>query len=270
MPPRRKKKHKVVMRRTRVAYRWRFFGETMALWFKRLVFVGSAMGLAWGAYGVWEKAVLLTVTGVEVQGPLLSGWAEAPPVKKGQPLFSFSVDQIEQRIRERYPQLRSVRVRRAWDRSVRIQLELRTPVAKISVGPDRWNGVDSGGVLFPLEGAGAHLPILSLPKEEGTTATALPFLAALRAAKESWTDGLYKLKISSDGDGVLYLAGDVPLHWGKIRTDPHLVAQKARRFGRVLLEPEAIGGIDNARFVDDHRVVIQPRGTVVQKKERHG
>jgi cell division septal protein FtsQ len=270
MPPRRKKKHKVVARRTRVAYRWRSFTERVVLLLKGVVFVGSAIGLAWGAHWVWEKTALLTISQVQVDGPVLPGWVESPPVKVGQALFSFSAGRVERRLLERYPQLESVHIQRRLDRGVSVRLGLRTPVAKMAVDKDRWNGVDAGGSFFPLEGEGVKLPIFSLPAKGKETAAALAFLAALRATKESWTDRLYKLKISTDGEGILFLEGDIPLHWGEVNTDSGLVARKVRRVGRVLAAPEAANGIEYARFVDDRRVVIKPRPAVSRKKETHG
>ena len=40
---------------------------------------------------------------------------------------------------------------------------------------------------------------------------AVAFLAALRGAKEFWTDGLHKITMSLDGEAVLLLSGDVPV-----------------------------------------------------------
>ncbi len=275
MPPRRRKKLKVTVRRSRVAYQWRSFAETFGFWVKGLLFVSSAVGVAWGAHWAWEKTSFLTVTDVRVNGPVLPGWVEDPPIKKGQPLFGFSAGRVEQRLLERYPQLESVRVRREWDRAVALRLDPRRPVARIQ-SAGRWNALDQGGALFPLEGDAPGLPILVLPDAEASPEPVLGFLAALRAAKESWTDGLHKITMSPDGEAVLLLAGDVPVFWGGVHADPSLEIQKARRLQRVLSAPESVGGIAYARFVDDRRVVIKPRGTngprrtAGQRKEPHG
>lgn len=269
MPPRRRKKLKVAVRRSRVAYQWRSFAETFGFWVKGLFFIASAVGLAWGAHWVWDETALLTITEVRVNGPVLPGWVEDPPVKKGQPLFSFSVGRVEQRLLERYPQLETVRVRREWDRAVSVQMVSRRPVLRIQ-SAGRWNALDQGGALFPLDEDAPGLPILVLPDAEASPAGALAFLAALRAAKESWTDGLHKITMSIDGEAVLLLSGDVPVFWGGVHSDPLLEIQKARRLQRVLSAPESVGGIVYARFVDDRRVVIKPRVAAGQRKEPHG
>lgn len=267
MPPRRRKKLKVAVRRSHAAYRWRSFTEGVGVWVKGALFVGSAVALAWGTHWVWKKTALLTISGVRLDGPALPGWAEGPPVKTGQPLFSFSVDRVERRLLERYPQLETVRVRRDWDRSVKFQFVFRRPLARVQSG-GTWSGIDRGGTVFPLENRGTDLPVLVLPGTKSAAAPALAFLAALREAKESWTDSLHKITMSSDGEAVLLLSGEVPVHWGEAVSDVSLVAQKARRLQRVLNAPECLGGIEYARFVDDRRVVIKPR--VAGRKESHG
>lgn len=269
MPPRRKKKLKVAVRRSRMAYQWRSFAETARLWMKRFLFVCSAVGMAWGAHGVWEKTALLSISEVRAEAPLLAGWVEDPPVKKGQPLFGFSAGRVERRLLERYPQLKSVRVRRDWDRGVTVRWQFRQPVARVH-GGGRWLALDGEGALFPLEGEGAECPIFVFSDPGTPPQAALAFLALLRAAKESWTDGLHKITMSTDGEAVLLLAGEVPVFWGEAVPDPALVAQKARRLQRVLSAPESVGGIQYARFVDDRRVVIKPRALSTDRKEPHG
>lgn len=269
MPPRRRKKLKVAVRRSRVAYQWRSFAETLALWAKIAGFVGSAAAMAWGAHWAWGKVSVLSISAVRVEGPVLPGWVEDPPIKAGQPLFDFSAGRVEQRLVERYPQLAGVQIRRQWDRSVVVRLVFRRPVARIQWGGD-WIALDSTGARFPLVGEGTGLPIVALSTAEAPAGPAVAFLAALRAAKEPWTDGLRKITMSSDGEAVLLLSGDVPVYWGEVVPDPALVAQKARRLQRVLSAPESAGGIESARFVDDRRVVITPRVEPVQRKEPHG
>lgn len=269
MPPRRRKKLKVTVRRTHIAYRWRSLSEAAGLWVKGLLFLSSAVVLAWSVQRLWEKFSFLTITAVTVEGAVLPGWADAPPLKPGQSLFSFSARALERRLLERYPQLADVRVRRGWDHGVRFHLIPRSPVLRVRVG-DGWQGIDGTGALFPLQGDGAGLPILAPAAPNGPSAAALAFLAALRSAKEPWTEGLYKLKMSSDGEVVLFLQGDLPVHWGEALPDPALVAAKARRLQRVLSAPEAAEGLEYARFVDDHRVVVQPRTTTDKSEGTHG
>ncbi|MBK8575809.1 MAG: cell division protein FtsQ/DivIB [Elusimicrobia bacterium] len=269
MPPRRRKKLKVAVRRSHTVYRWRSFAESAAFWVKSVLFVGSAAGLAWGAHALWEKTALLTVSGVRVEGLLLPGWGEDPPIKVGQPLFSFSAGRVERRLLERYPQLETVQVRREWDRVVRLRLVARRPVARIQSG-GTWNALDREGAVFPLDVAERELPILVLPASDSPPGPALAFLSALQATKEFWTDGLHKITMSTDGEAVLLLSSGVPVYWGDATNEGSRVAQKARRLQRVLSAPESVGGILYARFIDDRRVVIKPRAAGVKGKESHG
>ena len=122
---------------------------------------------------------------------------------------------------------------------------------------------------FAAAGDGDGLPILSLP-ENGTGAEdAVAFLESLQLSKEAWTQRLYKLKMSADGEAVLVLAGETPVYWGEALSNLAEVEPKARRLQRVLDAPESAGGLDSVRFIDDRRVVIKPRRPV-SKKETHG
>jgi hypothetical protein len=171
---------------------------------------------------------------------------------------------------ERFPELASVRVRRGLDRSVTIRLELRRPVARSSDG-DRWRGIDRSGAAFPLSGDGDGLPILSLP-ENGTGAVrALAFLESLQLSKEAWTQRLYKLKMSADGEAVLVLAGETPVYWGDAGADPVPTwGPKRGGFSACWTRRSRPAGWSYVRFVDDRRVVIKPRRALVGKKETHG
>ncbi|MBP9128574.1 MAG: cell division protein FtsQ, partial [Elusimicrobia bacterium] len=155
------------------------------------------------------------------------------------------------------------------DRSVTIRLEWRRPVARSSDG-ECWKGIDRSGAVFVLSGDGEGLPILALPDNARGAGEALAFLESLQQSKESWTQRLYKLKISADGEAVLMLAGETMVYWGDARTNLAEVGPKARRLQRVLDAPESAGGVESVRFVDDRRVVIKPRRAVVQRKETHG
>ena len=269
MAVRRRKKLKVTVRRSRVAYQWRAFAETVGRWVRAIFFVGSAAGVAWGAHWAWRQTDSIVITRVRVDGPIPAGWASSPPVKAGQPFFGFSAGAVERRLMERFPELASVRVRRGVDRGVTVRLDLRRPVARLADG-ERWRGIDPSGAVFALNGDGEGLPILVLPDNTAGAESALAFLESLQQSKESWTQRLYKLKISADGEAVLLLAGETPVYWGDAGADPVDVGPKARRLQRVLDAPESAGGVDYVRFVDDRRVVIKPRRAVVGKKETHG
>lgn len=269
MAVRRRKKLKVAVRRSRVAYRWRTFGEAVGRWVRVVAFVGSAAAVAWGVRWGWDQTDAVLIARVRVEGSTPDGWAAAPPLKVGQPLFSFSARALEQRILERFPELASVRVKRGLDRGVTLTLDKRRAVARSPSG-DRWMGFDRSGATFALNSGGEGLPILVLPDNGKGASAALAFLESVQQSKESWTQRLYKLKMSAEGEAVFLLEGEVPVYWGDARSDPSEVEPKSRRLQRVLDAPESAGGLDFVRFVDDRRVVIKPRRTVVQRKETHG
>ncbi len=140
MAVRRRKKLKVTVRRSRVAYQWRAFAETVGRWVRVIFFVGSAAGVAWGAHWAWRQTDSIVIAHVRVDGPIPDGWASSPPVKAGQPFFGFSAGALERRLMERFPQLASVRVRRGVDRGVTVRLALRRAVARLADG-ERWRGI---------------------------------------------------------------------------------------------------------------------------------
>lgn len=259
----------MAVRKSRVAYQWRSLAQGLARVAKGTLFLGSAVGLAWGAAHLWNSSTVLRISQVTVEGPALPGWAEHPPLKAGQSLFSFSARRLERRLLERYPQLEAVRVRRRWDRGVTLALLPRTPVARVS-GSDGWKGVDRSGVVFPIDNRGAGLPLIVSASPQDPLAPALAFLALLRATKEPWTEGLNKIRMSPDGEAVLQLADDLPIYWGDVVLEGRLVTAKARRLGHVLTAPEADAGLAHVRFVDDRRVIIKLNPTRTQGGEDHG
>jgi hypothetical protein len=74
--------------------------------------------------------------------------------------------------------------------------------------------------------------------------------------------------MSSDGDAVLYLAGDTPVQWGAPDAAAGVLGPKARRLSRVLAAPEGAGGFEYIRFVDDRRVAAKPRAAAAPPRRR--
>ncbi|MBL0348963.1 MAG: FtsQ-type POTRA domain-containing protein [Elusimicrobia bacterium] len=263
----KRRRHKVTVRRSHAAYRWRSLAESLAALSRALLFVGSAAALAWGAHRFWTRSRSLSIEAVRVDGDAPPGFAEALEIKAGQPLFGFHRRALEQRLRAAFPALSTIHLQRGWDRTVRVTVVQRTPEAR-ALSDGSWWGIDRTGTLFPLPGEGAGLPVLALPDDPAVRAHALAFLAGLRNTKERWTEGLYKIKMSSDGDAVLYLAGDTPVQWGAPDADAAVLGPKARRLARVLAAPEGAGGFEYIRFVDDRRVAAKPRAAAAPPRRR--
>lgn len=270
---RRRRRLKVAVRRSHQAYRWRSFADTAGKWLKASLFLASAVVVAGGVHRLWTESPRLSVTRVSFEGSVPADLLRDPPVAVGDRLF-LSTRRLRDRIRDRYPQLARIDVRRGWDRSVTVRLTTRTPTAKRFDG-GIWRGIDADGRSFPLEGDGEGLVTLVPASPADSPAPALTFLGLLRATDEPWTRGLYKIKMSSDGEATLFAASDLPVHWGPLVLDPALVGAKARRLGRVLNAPEARQGLVYARFVDDRRIVVKPSPPKEKEKDakaghRHG
>lgn len=241
-----------------MAYQWRSLTETLWFWAKGLVFVASAAAAAWGAVHVVGNSTRWRIERVTYEGPIPAGLLENPPLKAGDGLFGFSARGLEKRLLAEFPQLEKAAVRRGWDRAVTVRVAARRAAARRLEG-DRWQGIDADGRLFPLETPGDGLVILAPAAAGDSPLAALAFLERLNATREAWTERLYKIKMSPDGEAALYLAEDVPVHWGVVSLDPAVIDAKARRLGRVLSAPEARDGVVYARFVDDQRIVIKPK-----------
>ncbi len=213
---------------------------------------------------------------VVFESPVPKTFREAFLLRPGDPLLRFSTRRWERRLLSEFPSLAQVRVRRGWDRTVRVTATPRRALARIpasaalppqasrplaEAGGGTWRGVDADGCFFPLSDAGEGLPLFDGPAEPEAAARALRFLAALTAAKERWTDGLNKIKMSSDGEMVLTLAGGAPVYWGPPDAENAVTAAKARRLARVLNAPEGAAGYAYIRFVDDRWVVAKPMET---------
>ncbi len=243
MAVRRRKKLKVTVRRSRVAYQWRSFAETVGRFgcgWPRL----SARRWGWpgGPTGPGNKRIQLPLPGCGWTGRSFRDGRRHPPIKEGQPFFGFSAGAVQRRLMERFPELASVRVRRGADRSVTIRLEWRRPVARSSDG-ECWKGIDRSGAVFVLSGDGEGLPILALPDNARGAGEALAFLESLQQSKESWTQRLHKIKMSADGEAVLLLAGEMPVYWGDAFRTPSAEVGAQKRAGfSVFSAPESAGG----------------------------
>lgn len=241
-----------------MAYQWRSLTETLWLWGKGLAFVASAAAAAWGAYHVVGASTRWRIERIAYEGPIPAGLLDNPPLKAGDGLFRFSARSLEKRLLGEFPQLEKAAVQRGWDRVVTVRVAARRAVARRLDG-DRWSGIDADGRVFPLETTGDGLVILAPASAGDSPLVALAFLERLNATREAWTERLYKIRMSPDGEAALYLADDVPVHWGVVSLDPAVIDAKARRLGRVLSAPEARDGVAYARFVDDQRIVIKPK-----------
>jgi len=263
----KRRRHKVTVRRSHAAYRWRTFAESLAALIRAILFLGSAAALAVGAHWFWTRSQSLAIGAVRLEGVPPAGFRDALGLQPGQPLFGFHRRDLEKRLRAAFPALASVRLERQWDRTVRVTVVPRIPRARV-LADGRWRGVDDSGALFPLPDEGAGLPVFALPDDSAVRANALAFLKGLRDTKEGWTEGLYKIKMSSDGDAVLYLAGDTPVQWGAPDAAAGVLGPKARRLSRVLAAPEGAGGFEYIRFVDDRRVAAKPRAAAAPPRRR--
>jgi hypothetical protein len=225
-----------------------------------LVFIGSAAGLAWGVHSLWTHAPGLTVTRVVAEGPAAQELEKALGVRPGQPLWSFSARERAQHLLTLFPHLGEVRVSRTWTRAVRVTGIPRAAVAR-RLDADRWMGVDIAGCSFPLTDAGTGLLIFTGSADPAATGRAMAWLTDLRKTKEPWTESLYKIKMSSDGDLLLFLTGDTRVFWGAPDRSEEILGPKARRLTKVMAAPEGAAGYDTLRFVDDRRVVAHPRAS---------
>lgn len=253
----RRRRHKVVLRRSHSAYRWRTWSESLGRFFRFLVFVGSAVGMAWGAHRLWTTAPGFTVTAIETTGAVPPGFEKSIPLRVGQPLWTFKTQAVEQELLRRFPTLGEVRVRRTWRRAVRVTSAPRRAVAR-RLDNDRWVGLDRTGRAFPLPDTGPGLLLMTGATDPVPTARALAWAETLRNTKEPWTERLYKIKMSTDGDLLLFLGGDTRVYWGAADLSKDVLAPKARRLSKVFDAPEGAAGYDALRFVDDRRVVARP------------
>lgn len=241
-----------------MAYQWRSLTETLWLWGKGLAFLASAAVAAGVVYHGIGTSARWRIDRVVYEGPIPAGLLENPPLKAGDGLFRFSARSLEKRLLGEFPQLEKADVRRGWDRVVTVRVAARRAAARRLEG-DRWQGIDVDGRVFPLETPGDGLVILAPAAAGDSPRVALALLEGLNETGEAWTERLYKIKMSPDGEAALYLAEDVPVHWGVVSLDPAVIDAKARRLGRVLSAPEARDGVSYARFVDDQRIVIKPK-----------
>ena len=256
----RRKRHKVVLRRSHVAYQ----GRVWIQWFGQIVkiglFAGSAFLAAWGVSELYRRSPGLCVQSIRVEGTTLPLSALKLPVSVGKPLFSFSTSKTRADLLTLFPQWENVTLQRGWDKSLRVKVTPRVPRAK-TFFRGQWKAVDSQGVFFPLttETTPFEGPVLEGVTPGASSQSVLRLLEALQNTNEPWTASFNKIKMSSDESVTLFLPGDIPVLWGPLTTSEKVAHIRARRLQQVLLDPTLPSGVASVRFVEDHRLVVKPK-----------
>jgi hypothetical protein len=188
-------------------------------------------------------------------------------------LFGFSAGAKERMIRTKFPELKSVQVKRTFDGRVRVVYLRRHAAAKIWDN-GQWLGMDEEGGVFPLrvfapedappegllpEDRSQPLPIFSGVLPGPPARGALEFAAILRRLPQPWARSFYKMKLAPSGEVILFLKDGPVVRWGEPVTDEAVVQAKAERLERVLRHPRLAGGAETVRFVDERRIAVKPK-----------
>ncbi|MBI4397184.1 MAG: hypothetical protein HY548_08820 [Elusimicrobia bacterium] len=257
---RKRYRHRVAIRRSHVRYQWRTFWLTLWHWSQRLFFVALAVWLGTTAYAFWTSSAWFRVQDVKVDAQASAAFSHRVGVETGQHLFGFSAEMLSARLMKEFPEFSDVKIRRRWDRTVTVSVAKRVPEARVFEN-DRWLGIDSAGVLFPLREAGSEEKLVALA---GVTAGAkavpvLEFLKALKDAQAPWLLRVMKIKTGAEGEIVFYLDDQTPIFWGSLTRDAEALRRRAERLGRVLENEALAGGAEYVRFVDDNRLAVKPK-----------
>jgi cell division septal protein FtsQ len=248
-------------RKQRVRFRPRYAGSLLrsvgkGLWLLfRVAVVGGAVAWA-GVAGMryWKTSSSLRVKSIVFAGDVPAALRASFPVKPNENLFLIHPRVLEKDALQKFPELRTLSVRRALNRDVIVTGAYRVPVAR-SRANGRDLGVDANGELFPLSGI---TPAPDLPTIEA------PYLAdrqALVRCLDAWKKHAPKFnslvkKLETDRMGKLSveMTDDVLIDWDELELD-HVVdrAEKILKL-RAMFEPKKFPA--TLKFVTDDRIVL--------------
>lgn len=184
---------------------------------RRALLAVLAAGVVAGLVWVLGWSTLLGVEDVEVSGATgaeAEAVAELVAVPAGTPLARVDTDAVAQRVRDRVT-VAEVSVRRAWPRTLSVEVVLRTPAIVVRNPEGRLEVVDAEGVSFRVvRTAPKGVPLVTATGSAGTTPEALQSSLALLAALPDDLAGTVTSLTVSSADLVTFTLGARTVVWG--------------------------------------------------------
>ncbi|HOW27065.1 MAG TPA: cell division protein FtsQ/DivIB [Elusimicrobiota bacterium] len=256
-----RRRHRVSLRKKNVRYRFGLFLYACCLWSLWIGVAGLIVAGGTYAYKFWLESPYFRVQAVTFDPALPPDLVRQFSLTPGDHFFRYSSATLEKNLTEDFPELKQIRVVRRWDRSVHVKAVRRIPLA-CSVDKNRWKGVDEDGVVFPIRGTEwdvQRIPMLVEGAPHRYFSTVFRVFKEIRLLPLDWTNRIRKIKIVSPDEVWFFLQDGTEVFWGGLQKETF--RKKAERLERVLadeiLKPS---GVEYARFVDDRRIVVKPRG----------
>lgn len=224
-----------------------------------VVRLGAVAALVvWGARSAvsfYRTGEVFRVQDVMLSGDVPSGAEAVLGVSTGDNILSFRPTEAEARLLKAFPELRSVNVRRGFDRRISVEGSYRFPVAYVR-REGRLDGMDDAGVMFPVpEGVpSTGRPLIDGEMAEPVRRAALDTLLELRQEAPEFCARIERMETDKMRSASIFIDGGVVIDWGELGRDD--AALKAGRIEAILerFAPTADGA--HLRFVTLDRVVM--------------
>lgn len=275
-----RRKQKVVLREKVRLARWNEFKTVSVKSLKGLFFLGLAIYVSMSLRRRFFISDFFMVKSVEVEprdGRFNSEMSRAVSSLKGRSIFSISLKQAKEELKEKFPAIRSLEMRRSFPDSIQLHYSLRNPIAVLrnplpgasrSVGGEEesfW-AMDEEGVRFEAAPvAGHNLPELIFSSADNLP-EALSFLKMWNLNSQALSSGTFsfsvqKLWVDEGGEISFYLrekeAGTAGARvvWGNF--DAQTFSEKFKRFQNVWLDLERksfSADYINLREIPQHKI----------------
>lgn len=215
-------KNRKIKRRSKYqAYR----RERNIFWLKRSIFFLFLVGIwCWGINKVYwfvnrsdyfkVSDILLTPTTNCPDQEII----QAAQIKIGSRIFDFSKKDVEEKLKEYFPVIKKIKIKRFLPNKVKLEIEERQPIAKIKVGTN-WQGVDKDGNFFPLKDVN-NLPEISGVEQKEEQLKIIAFVEAVLMQENKWYNKIVKLMWDATyQDLVFFLPEGIKIAWGKVNLE---------------------------------------------------
>lgn len=226
-------------RKQRVRFRSRYAGSVAKQWSK--FFINGVLTVAvigGGFWGVtssiefWETSSTLRVQEVIFSNDIPTRLRSNFPIKSNDHLLKLRPSTLEQEFLTKFPELKSLAIRRTLFRNVSVSGKLRIPVARI---PSSGEGMalDINGFSFPLSDNSLltdHLPMIETPNVEDRRLL-LTFLARWKKDLPLFYSLIKKIETDRMREFIVELSDGVLIDWGPI--DEADIMARAKRVMRL-------------------------------------
>jgi len=218
----------------------------------------------------WKTSPFIQLQGVEFKKDVPPELKSFLSLKPGQNIFLINTARLQEAALKTFPELKSVSIRRNWDRTLSVQGEYRTPVVYYYPKPSAARyGIGEDGRVFALKNAANatnDLPTLTGNRSDIDTQLLVEALEALKKSLPDFYSSIKQLKTDRINTIKVVLDGDVVIHWGELSLDS--VLSKAKKVQNILDRFLPAKPMASMELVEGDRIVLDAHWIPRDQSER--